>query len=100
MAASNIATSTPYSGSGTEAAGLIVYVDENTGGLRSSKPPGAVQGNDAHIAKADRVRLTSRVLIGVTVPLRLVKSIGEKSTAKPLGVPLSIVIVVVSDVGV
>jgi hypothetical protein len=76
-----------------------VYVDLNTAGLRSSKPPAAVQGNDGHIAKANRVRLMSLVLMGPTTPLRFVNVSGEKSTANPLGVPLEIVIVAVSDVG-
>ena len=76
-----------------------MYVDENTAGLRSWNNPVAVQGKDPHIAKAKRIRLTSRVFIGVTVPLRLVNVSAGKSTAKPLGVPLKIVIVDISDVG-
>jgi hypothetical protein len=92
-------TSTLSPCSGT-AAGAIVYVDVNTAGLRSWNPPVAVQGKDAHRAKANRIRLTSLVFMGVTVPLRLVNIRSEKSTAKPLGVPLSIVIVAMSDVGV
>jgi hypothetical protein len=75
-------------------------MDVNTAGLRSWKSPVAEQGNDAHRAKTDRIRLTSLVFIGVGAPLRLVNISGEKSTAKPLGVPLKIVIVAVSEVGV
>ena len=99
MAVSSTGNSRPYPGSGTEA-GVIVYCDENTAGLRSWNNPVAVQGNDEHTAKANRVRLTSLVFIGVTEPLRFVNVSGEKSTAKPLGVPLKIEIVAISDVGV
>jgi hypothetical protein len=99
MAVREITTSRPLPGSGT-AAGEIVYFDVNTAGLRSWKPPVAVQGKDAHIANPNGVRKTSLVFIGVTLPLRFVNISGEKTTAKPLGVPLSTVIVLVSDVGV
>ena len=47
VAISKIGTSRVKLGSGT-AAGAIVYVDVNTAGLRSWKPPVAVQGKDAH----------------------------------------------------
>lgn len=99
MTISSVGTSRAWPGSGT-AAGAIVYSDENTAGLRSSNNPLAVQGNDAHAANENRIRVTSLVLIGLTCPLRLVNVRAEKSTAKPLGVPLRIVIVDISDVGV
>ena len=80
MPISKIGTSRVKLGSGT-AAGAIVYVDVNTAGLRSWKPPLAVQGKDAHFAKANPVRSTSLVSIGVMLPLRLVKVRSENSTA-------------------
>ena len=89
----------PLAGSGI-VTGLIVYVDVNTAGLRSWTPPVAVHGKDAHVANAKGVKSTSLESIGVTVPLRLVKLRGENSTANPLGVPFSTVIVEASDVGV
>ena len=51
--------------------------------LRSSKPPLAVQGKDAQVAKANRIKETSRVFIGATAQLRLGTdtSAREKSTA-------------------
>ena len=76
-----------------------MYVALNTAGLPSWNIPEDVQGKDAHFAKANGVRFTSLVSIGVVEPLRFVNVRGEKTTAKPLGVPVSIVIVAVSDVG-
>ncbi len=78
----------------------MVYAAVNTAGVRSWKSPEVVHGNDVHRAKAVRAREISLVSIGVTLPLRLVNVNGEKSTANPLGVPLMIEIVAVSDVGV
>jgi hypothetical protein len=77
----------------------MVYVEVKTAGLLSSTPPLAVHGNDEHVAKANGVRSTSFVSIGVVMPLRLVNNSSEKTTAKPLGVPFSIVIVSIGDVG-
>jgi hypothetical protein len=98
MPTSNIGAINVKLGSGT-AAGVIVYVDVNTAGLRSWKSPVAVQGKDAHLAKPKPVRSMSLVSIGTVAPLRLVKVSSENTTAKPLGVPVSIIIVDASDSG-
>lgn len=75
-----------------------MYVDVNTAGLLSSKPPVAVHGKDAHCAIPTGVRSTFLVFIGERLPLGLVKISGEKSSVYGNVVPFPIVIVAVSDV--